>query len=59
MEASKSESDVKLVLVGTGGAVPVVVIVVAAGVASAWWERVRSARLVGRSWNCIFGLVEQ
>lgn len=54
MADSKSESDVKDVLVGTGGEVAVMVIVETAGLANAWCERARSARLVGSSWNRMF-----
>ena len=53
MADSKSESDVKDVLVGTAGEVAEMVIVDTAGLANIWWERVRSARLVERSWKCI------
>jgi hypothetical protein len=44
---------VKDVLVGTAGEVADRVIVDTAGLANVWWERARSARLVGRSWKCI------
>jgi hypothetical protein len=46
------------VLVGVGGVVAVMVIVETAGVARARWERKRSTRLVGGSWNCIFNVQE-